>query len=283
MSSSGRLRPAHAIPAICIVLGLSACGGTFRYPPDNWSYHQPSSTSWHGGYGSGYGHRDGKRDWERNGRCNDDRYNTSNGGWAPEGEDEYDCLLFGDGLKSGRVKNEGAFARNGVCDDPGYVVTTGRARRGSDEYDCTRLGNGLRGVHVRGGYPPYVAVPDRPSQPVHQPRPQPAPPRLDPPAPERVLPEYRGRNVVIQRDPDMDERARADRERQARDAAERAAAAAEQERRRQEAQERARQAEEMNRQRQAVEQDQRQPAETEARPEERRDVQILGRGIVREQ
>ena len=231
----GRLRPALSL--VAATLALSGCADTLHQDDYSWgrpgpAYPAPSS-GWYGsGYGSSHGH--GRPPWVRNGRCDDDRYQTSNGGAAPAGEDEYDCLLFGNGLKSGRVKNEGAFARNGVCDDPAYVVTTGRAKRGTDEYDCTRLGDGLRGKHVRGGYPPYVAGPDRPSQPVHQPRPQPpqpTPQRPDPPAPESGRPEYRGRNVVIQHGGETQERARRDAE-QEQAQAEAAARRAEEERQR---------------------------------------------------
>lgn len=37
--------------------------------------------------------------YARNGRCDDPRYNTSNGGRAEAGTDDYDCSRFGDGLK----------------------------------------------------------------------------------------------------------------------------------------------------------------------------------------
>lgn len=35
----------------------------------------------------------------RNGRCDDPRYNTSNGGHAEAGTDDYDCSRYGNGLK----------------------------------------------------------------------------------------------------------------------------------------------------------------------------------------
>lgn len=37
--------------------------------------------------------------YARNGRCDDARYNTSNGGRAEKGTDEYDCSRYGNGLK----------------------------------------------------------------------------------------------------------------------------------------------------------------------------------------
>lgn len=37
--------------------------------------------------------------YARNGRCDDPRYNTSNGGRAEAGTDDYDCSRYGDGLK----------------------------------------------------------------------------------------------------------------------------------------------------------------------------------------
>lgn len=44
----------------------------------------------------------GVRRWNlhaENGRCEDPRYETSNGGWAEPGTDEYDCSRYGHGLK----------------------------------------------------------------------------------------------------------------------------------------------------------------------------------------
>ncbi|WP_455177988.1 hypothetical protein [Azospirillum melinis] len=37
--------------------------------------------------------------YARNGRCDDPRYNTSNGGHAEAGTDDYDCSRYGNGLK----------------------------------------------------------------------------------------------------------------------------------------------------------------------------------------
>ncbi|WP_207484109.1 hypothetical protein [Arenibaculum pallidiluteum] len=37
--------------------------------------------------------------WQHNGRCDDPRYETSNGGRARPGTDEFDCSRHGDGLK----------------------------------------------------------------------------------------------------------------------------------------------------------------------------------------
>ncbi|MBP2300946.1 hypothetical protein [Azospirillum picis] len=51
-----------------------------------------------GGYRSGYGGGYGGR-YAGNGRCDDARYRTSNGGRAAAGSDEWDCRRFGDGRK----------------------------------------------------------------------------------------------------------------------------------------------------------------------------------------
>jgi len=37
--------------------------------------------------------------YARNGQCDDPRYNTSNGGRAEAGTDDYDCSRRGDGIK----------------------------------------------------------------------------------------------------------------------------------------------------------------------------------------
>lgn len=54
-----------------------------------------------GGSGGGLfgsGDSDSSR-YARNGRCDDPRYNTSNGGRAEAGTDDYDCSRWGDGIK----------------------------------------------------------------------------------------------------------------------------------------------------------------------------------------
>jgi hypothetical protein len=43
--------------------------------------------------------RSGVSSYARNGRCDDPRYNTSHGGKAEPGTDEYDCSRYGGGLK----------------------------------------------------------------------------------------------------------------------------------------------------------------------------------------
>jgi len=126
---------------------------------------------YHGGYAEGYrdGYERGAREretiernrhhgggygrawWERNGRCDDERYETSNGGKAPPGADEYDCSRYGNGMK-GRAAKEarqeaGAgkrWSKNGVCEDERYKEGRGYAPAGADEYDCSRVGGGLR-------------------------------------------------------------------------------------------------------------------------------------------
>lgn len=37
--------------------------------------------------------------YARNGRCDDPAYNTSNGGRAERGSDDYDCSRYGNGIK----------------------------------------------------------------------------------------------------------------------------------------------------------------------------------------
>ncbi len=53
-----------------------------------------------GGSGGGlFGSGDSESRYARNGRCDDPRYNTSNGGHAEAGTDDYDCSRYGQGLK----------------------------------------------------------------------------------------------------------------------------------------------------------------------------------------
>lgn len=53
-----------------------------------------------GGSGGGlFGSGGSDSSYARNGRCDDPRYNTSNGGHAEAGTDDYDCSRYGNGLK----------------------------------------------------------------------------------------------------------------------------------------------------------------------------------------
>ncbi|WP_109106465.1 hypothetical protein [Azospirillum sp. TSO35-2] len=53
-----------------------------------------------GGSGGGlFGSGGSDSPYARNGRCDDPRYNTSNGGRAEAGTDDYDCSRYGNGLK----------------------------------------------------------------------------------------------------------------------------------------------------------------------------------------
>ncbi|WP_377809196.1 hypothetical protein ABNQ38_15515 [Azospirillum sp. A29] len=65
--------------------------------------NQTSSNSGGGGlFGNSGGGLFGSGDsdsYARNGRCDDPRYNTSNGGHAESGTDDYDCSRYGNGLK----------------------------------------------------------------------------------------------------------------------------------------------------------------------------------------
>lgn len=93
------------------------------------------------------------KDYRRNGRCDDERYETSNGGKAAPGTDEYDCSRYGDGMKDEYARQRARASRdndkdlqhNNTCDDPRYATTTGRAARGADEFDCSRYGGGMSG------------------------------------------------------------------------------------------------------------------------------------------
>ncbi|HSK40707.1 MAG TPA: hypothetical protein VK943_13155 [Arenibaculum sp.] len=67
-------------------------------PPPGFGIGRPY---WAPGWGPGWGPG---RPWARsplrdNGRCDDRRYETSSGGRAAPGTDEYDCSRFGGGLK----------------------------------------------------------------------------------------------------------------------------------------------------------------------------------------
>jgi len=52
-----------------------------------------------GGGGGMFGSGSSDSRYARNGRCDDPRYNTSNGGNAEAGTDDYDCSRYGEGLK----------------------------------------------------------------------------------------------------------------------------------------------------------------------------------------
>ena len=157
------------------------------YPPP---VYGPPPPAYYPPYDSGYWSRDYyegerrryNRKYNFNGRCDDPRYETSHGGNAEEGTDEFDCLLYGNGLKGRYVGKEGDLARNGVCDDPRFAVTTGRARAYRDDFDCSRYGQGLKNFYPRGKTPPPVVVtnPAPPQPPAVQPptvQPPPAPPQ----------------------------------------------------------------------------------------------------------
>lgn len=51
------------------------------------------------GGGGMFGSGSSDSPYARNGRCDDPRYNTSNGGHAEAGTDDYDCSRYGNGLK----------------------------------------------------------------------------------------------------------------------------------------------------------------------------------------
>lgn len=83
-----------ALPLVILVaalLALSACNQT------------GSSGSGGGLFGSSggglFGSGSSDSTYARNGRCDDPRYNTSNGGRAEPGTDDYDCSRYGNGLK----------------------------------------------------------------------------------------------------------------------------------------------------------------------------------------
>lgn len=67
----GRSFPSHVLPTLILGLGLLF----LTCPAEAWA------------------------GWQRNGECDDPRYETSNGGLARPGTDEHDCRRFGGGLK----------------------------------------------------------------------------------------------------------------------------------------------------------------------------------------
>lgn len=75
--------------AAAVPLALAACNQTSNN----------SSGGLFGGSGGGLFGSGGSDSYARNGRCDDPRYNTSNGGHAEAGTDDYDCSRYGNGLK----------------------------------------------------------------------------------------------------------------------------------------------------------------------------------------
>lgn len=81
-------------------LALGACnqtsnGGLFGDSGGGLFGGSGSSSSSGGGlFGSG-----GSGQYANNGQCDDPRYNTSNGGRAEAGTDDYDCSRYGNGIK----------------------------------------------------------------------------------------------------------------------------------------------------------------------------------------
>lgn len=82
--------------AVLVGVGILAAAAT-NDDSDNDRHHRRQ-----GGYDGGYygkrSHR-GYSPYAGNGRCDDARYRTSNGGRAESGTDEWDCRRFGDGRK----------------------------------------------------------------------------------------------------------------------------------------------------------------------------------------
>ncbi|MBK1836309.1 hypothetical protein JHL17_02680 [Azospirillum sp. YIM B02556] len=75
-----------------VPLALAACNQT--------SSNSGNSGGLFGGSGGGlFGSGNSDSSYARNGRCDDPRYNTSNGGHAEAGTDDYDCSRYGNGLK----------------------------------------------------------------------------------------------------------------------------------------------------------------------------------------
>ncbi len=82
MTNAWRFAALLALP-----LALAAC-------------NQSSNSGLFGSSGGGlFGSGSADGSYARNGRCDDPRYNTSNGGRAEPGTDDYDCSRYGDGLK----------------------------------------------------------------------------------------------------------------------------------------------------------------------------------------
>lgn len=70
-------RPKLLLRAVSVLLACAVLAGAAR-PAEAWEHR-----------------------WQRNGRCDDARYETSHGGRAQAGTDEYDCRRYGNGLKRG--------------------------------------------------------------------------------------------------------------------------------------------------------------------------------------
>jgi hypothetical protein len=89
--------------------------------------------------------------WQNNGRCDDARYETSHGGRARAGTDEYDCSRYGNGLKRGADRHYGGRDYgHGYGDygyrDPGYRDPGYRDygyRDDDDDFLGGDLGDGL--------------------------------------------------------------------------------------------------------------------------------------------
>ncbi|MBP2290330.1 hypothetical protein [Azospirillum rugosum] len=79
-------------------LALGACNQTSNgglFGDSGGGLFGGSGSSGGGGlFGSG-----GSNQYARNGQCDDPRYNTSNGGRAEAGTDDYDCSRYGNGVK----------------------------------------------------------------------------------------------------------------------------------------------------------------------------------------
>ncbi|HZH26267.1 MAG TPA: hypothetical protein VEY95_03700 [Azospirillaceae bacterium] len=85
--------------------------GYGRYEDYGYGRRSPYGSPFMGGFGGGFGgggydrgaydRKTGRPWWQGNGRCDDARYKTSNGGSAPSGSDEYDCRKqgLGDGKR----------------------------------------------------------------------------------------------------------------------------------------------------------------------------------------
>lgn len=84
---------------LATTLVLGACnqtsnGGLFGDSGGGLFGGSSSRSSGGGLFGSG-----SSNSYARNGQCDDPRYNTSNGGRAEAGTDDYDCSRYGNGVK----------------------------------------------------------------------------------------------------------------------------------------------------------------------------------------
>lgn len=91
-------RPFGFALLLTATLALGACNQTSNsglFGDSGGGLFGGSGSSGGGGlFGSG-----GSSEYARNGRCDDPRYNTSNGGHAEAGTDDYDCSRYGNGVK----------------------------------------------------------------------------------------------------------------------------------------------------------------------------------------